>query len=356
MRYTIFFLLAFVILISCGRREPVQFAGATMGTTYLVKIIDVQRSELTAETLQTKVDSLLREVNLRMSTYIDSSEISRFNDHSNSNAFVVSPSFVEVLDTALNIYAQSDGAFDVTVAPLVDLWGFGRGEARSAPPDADTINRIKTRVGAHHIKIIDDSTIIKTEPNVRLDLSAIAKGYGVDAVAALLDRLGYEQFMVEIGGEVVVRGSKNGDPWIIAIDQPAPDARHGKDIKALLQLKDIAVASSGDYRNFFRYGDTLYSHAIDPRTGRPVQNGVTSVTVLAPNCMLADAFATAFMVMGVKQGMALAESRKNVEAYMIVRRDGAYEEFFSSGFKSYMDRDYKQSLSQERAAASRDAS
>ncbi len=333
----IFIALANLLLWpGCSKNEMVNMAGQTMGTTYHIKIAEPGITQKTLTKWHNQVDSVLREINRQMSTYQPQSEISQFNTWPAGRPFHVSPDFMNVLRLSLRIYRESDGAFDVTVGPLVDLWGFGKEGKRSTPPGADEIKKALAKVGSDHVRIAGDSLIVKEVPGLQLDFSAVAKGYGVDAVAALLSRNKIQNYMVEIGGEVLVRGTKFGKHWRIGIDRPSPGLAPGQQLDAILQLTDKTMATSGDYRNFFTFHDTLFSHEINPKTGKPVHNGVASVTILAPSCALADAMATAIMVMGEKRGMEWVESKPEVEALIIKRQDNSFKEIFSSGFKRYL--------------------
>lgn len=329
-------LLSLFFLISCQPPEALRVSGRTMGTTYHLVLADSHFPAGQLSTVKQKTDSLLNVVNLQMSTYIPNSEISRFNHFKTTEPFTVSPAFTSVLRLALQINRESGGLFDVTVAPLVNLWGFGTKGNRSAPPSGKEINHLLEHIGSRYIQVINDTTIRKTNPKVMLDFSAIAKGYGVDAVAALLRKFNFQNFLVEIGGEVITSGTRFGQSWKIGIDRPLPDALPGSNLEAVLHLRDAAMATSGDYRNYFTAGDSLYSHEIDPRSGRPIQTGVASVTVLAPSCMLADAMATAIMVMGAAKGLAWVESKPGVEAMIIVHAGKSFKEKMSSGFKNFL--------------------
>ena len=334
----LFFIPLFALSFwSCQENQPVHLNGRTMGTGYHITIADKISGKHTPSGLQASIDSLLQDVNNKMSTYLKDSEISRFNRWRKTDPFVVSADFVRVLRTALKIYAESKGAFDVTVAPLVRLWGFGNAAVRETLPVARQIEELKKHVGSDKIQIINDTTIAKNDPQAELDLSAIAKGYGVDAVAAFLSAQGYGNFLVEIGGEVIVNGLKNGRKWRVGIDHPDYDAVPGSNLEAVLALSDAAVATSGDYRNYFMVGDTVYTHAINPSSGKPIHNGVASVTVVAPNCTLADAMATAIMVMGAEKGLQWVENKKGVECFIIVRTQSGYKTFESSGMGSMIE-------------------
>ena len=285
--------------------------------------------------LQNGVDSVLKEINRQMSTYIPESEISIFNSSLAREPLKVSGQFLNVLNLARQVNGESGGAFDVTVGPAVDLWGFGIKERRDEPPSTEDVNRVKEYVGMDKIEI-SESTIQKDHDKTELDFSAIAKGFGVDEVAGHLSAKGFENYFVEIGGEVMVKGRKGNDTWRIGIDRPLIEQSVKRDFEAILEIKDVAVATSGDYRNYFIAGDSLYSHTIDPVTCRPIINGVASVTVIAPNCALADAMATAIMVMGEEKGLQWVESKPGVETMIIVRETDGFRVTNSSGFRNFV--------------------
>jgi len=332
-------ILLLFYLSGCDTTQPLSgWSGLTMGTTYQVKIARASISKTRLESLRTMVDSALTEVNRQMSTYDPGSEISRFNKFADTTKFEVSTEFVEVVNEALKVYESSDKAFDITVAPLVNLWGFGVRGNRIAPPNKKEIGTILKYIGSSNLSTDGISGLKKKIPELQLDLSAIAKGYGVDVVARVLSHKGYENFMVEIGGEVFARGDKaDGDFWKIGIDAPDLHSLPGQNIQAILSLKNIAVATSGDYRNFFEYDGKIYSHTINPKSGFPVTHALASVTIIAQNCMEADALATTVMVMGREKGVRYIETLTNVEAFFIVRKTKeSYDIFQSSGFEKYL--------------------
>lgn len=301
-----------------------------MGTTYSVKYRHGPDAP-PLQVIQTEVDALLTGINQTMSTYDPESELSRVNRMRTTDWVPVSASLLAVLKTALEIGAQSEGAFDITVGPLVDLWGFGPGFHPDRIPLEADIAAARARGGPDKLTL-GETAIRKHRPDVFLDLSGIAKGYGVDRIGELLTAHGIEHYMVEIGGEVRVRGLNASDtPWRIAIEKPLPGERS---IQGVLGLSDIALATSGDYRNFFEIAGRRYSHTIDPATGRPVDHHLVSVTVLADTSMRADAWATAFMVLGPERGMTIAE-RIGLPVLFIIERDGQFEERVCCAFERY---------------------
>jgi thiamine biosynthesis lipoprotein len=332
-------LLLLFYFMSCESPQPLPgWSGMTMGTTYQVKIDSTDLSDNQLQLIRTQVDSALKEVNRQMSTYDPGSEISRFNSYERTEPFEVSYEFANVVKKALQIYESSDHAFDITVAPLVNLWGFGAEGHRITPPTKMDVGKVLKNIGSHQLEIVNDRSLKKNNPKVQLNLGAIAKGYGVDIVVLVLRKYGFKSFMVEIGGEVYAQGEKSGgNLWRIGIDTPNLASMPGQDLQAILNLRDVAVATSGDYRNYFEYDNNIYSHTINPKTGYPVEHNLASVTVIALNCMEADGLATAVMVMGKEAGMRYIESIPNTEAYFIVRKDKTtYETYQTSGFGKYL--------------------
>jgi FAD:protein FMN transferase len=286
-------------------REQVEVDGLAMGTSWSVKLA-APPSTLDREALGKAVAARIEAIEQAMSTYRQDSELSRFNAHGGQDWFAVSPELCFVVASALSVSRRSGGAFDVTVGPLVELWGFGSAAPRAAPPEAARIAAVQRDVGYHKLRAdCARPALRKTSPGVQVDLSAIAKGYAVDAVAELLDAQGYGNYLVEIGGEVRARG-RNGSaaPWAIGIE--APD-RGRRAVERIVRLDNMAMATSGDYRNFFAYDGVYYSHTIDPRTGAPTQHALAEVSVVTTSTTDADAWATALLVLGTTEGRRLAD-------------------------------------------------
>jgi thiamine biosynthesis lipoprotein len=325
-------ILLALVTAGCAPRADHRLAGRTMGTTYNVTV--ATRAPAPPEGLQASIDRRLDEVNRQLSTWIEDSEISRFNSSVQvGEEFPVSDDFLRVMAAAAEVFALSDGAWDGTVGPLVDLWGFGpKGPALATPPP-ERVTAALAQVGFEKIEIRPGGALVKRDPAVTLDLSSIAKGYGVDAVADVLRSHGFGDFLVEIGGEVFASGSRrDGGPWRVGINQPDPGA-DPQQVYKVVPLTDRALATSGDYRSYVVESGVRRSHVIDPRTGQPVANGVVSASVLAPTCMLADGLATAVMVMGAEAGLDLIESLEGVEGLVVLERRGGFlEERASSGF------------------------
>ena len=317
----------------CGPLET-DIRGETMGTTYSIKIM-TGRFVKTAH-LPDLVDARLQEINASMSTYIEDSEISKFNDSDEKVPFTPTADFLEVMQVAMDIHKRSGGAWDGSLDPLVTLWGFGRDGQKEEPPSQKEIEASLSQVDFSKISISSDGKFLKNDPRLTIDLASIAKGYGVDAIAVLLKDEGYENFLIEIGGEIFASGRRDKNtPWRVGINTPSSSASFGQVYK-VLSVEGKGLATSGDYRNFFISEGRMYSHILDPRTGYPVTNGVVSASVIAETCTLADGLATALMVMGPDAGLALVEQMANVEALIIVRKQGGdFEEYPSSSYADY---------------------
>lgn len=302
-----------------------------MGTTYNIKINVPQSHDMAG--VQARIDRRLEQLNQSMSTYRKESEISRFNRLTDTGQpFAVSADFLKVMIAADAIHGLTNGAWDATVHPLVNLWGFGRSGSIVTVPSQAAIKNALKKVGFNHVEVSAQGYLIKRRRQVTVDLGSIAKGYGVDMVAQLIKDLGYRNYLVEIGGEVLASGRRvDGNHWKVGINQPSKEAAATEVYKAL-NLEDRAMATSGVYRNYVEIDGHTYSHIIDPRTGYPVTNGVVSVSVIAPNCTLADGLATALMVMGPSEGIDLLNGLKKVEGLIIVRdSDGTLQNHLSKG-------------------------
>jgi thiamine biosynthesis lipoprotein len=321
-----------MFLSGCSARKETVFSGHTMGTTYSVKIVGGYFQDTGG--LQEKIDLRLKAINQSMSTYITDSEISKFNGLKKADTrFEISDDFLQVMQVAAKINRLSDGAWDGTVDSLVNLWGFGRKDGSGAIPDNQKVYKLLKNVGFDFIKILDDRYLLKSNPSVTLDLGSIAKGFGVDQIAGLIRAKGFNDFLVEIGGEVYAAGlRKDGRPWRVGVNRPQKDAPVNQVYK-VVPLTDKAMATSGDYRSFYEINGKRYSHVIDPRTGRPVANGVVSASVIADNCTFADGLATAIMVMGHAKGIALVNRLDGVECLIVVRQaDNTLQDYYSTGF------------------------
>jgi thiamine biosynthesis lipoprotein len=290
--------------------QTLQLSGSTMGTRYHISII--VNKHINTIQLQQDIEQLLDSINQQMSTYIDASEISRFNRFKANTWFMVSEDLLQLVSMATKAYQISAARFDPSIYPLVDLWGFAK-HIQLTPPNTAAIQQALHNTGLQHLKIqAHPAALAKDIPQLSLDLSAIAKGYAVDQVSALLLEQGFTDHLVEIGGEIQAQGkNRQQQAWHIAIEHPTNTQSFysGKPI-AGVYLSQQALATSGDYRNFYEYQGKRYAHTLDPVTGQPVNNTLASVTVIHPSSAWADAMATAIMVMGVKQGLAFANKEK----------------------------------------------
>jgi thiamine biosynthesis lipoprotein len=323
-----------MILTACSRLSHLDLHGATMGTTWTVKLVDVG-SQYSQDEFEQGIQAILDDVNAKMSTYKQDSELSLFNQSAPGNWFAVSKDTWQVVKRALEISEMTGGSFDITVGPLVNLWGFGPEPAGSIPPTAEQIKDALDETGYQKVQVSEDAPYaIYKDSSVSLDLSAIAKGFAVDKVADFLESRGVKNYMVEVGGELRVKGyNRKGTGWRIAIESPQKDRRV---VHRTLEPGKMGVATSGDYRNYFEQGGDYYSHTIDPATGHPVTHSLASVTVLMPTALDADALATAFSVMGDRLTMQLAE-QGNIPVFLIVKEEGGFREVHSRSFQQYLD-------------------
>lgn len=350
--YIRFATFLFIVVLSFGncKTDPhaesvntgfARLQGKTMGTTYSITYQDAKEINY-----QAQIDSLLKAINQEVSTYIPDADISIFNQKT-EKIFTISadknPHFVANLLASQKIFEQTNGSFDPTVMPLVNYWGFGYTEKRTVN-DADKlkIDTLLQSVGFNKLAITttDGNTYVinKANPQMQLDFSAIAKGYAVDVVGNFLASKGIENYFVEIGGETVCRGkSPRGDLWALGISVPSKDAKV-TDVEEIVKITNKGLATSGNYRNYHTAEDgSVYAHTINPKTGFPEKSTLLSATVVAENCMIADAFATAFMVMGKDATIELAESLPNIEIYLIFgNENGEMQTFYTKGFSNFL--------------------
>ena len=326
-------LVAQLAVASCGSDSAesanTRFSGDTMGTSYRVTLGKVPAT-VDAPRLETKLRSILATVNGQMSTYQSDSELSQFNSLRTSDWMAVSADLVTVVATAETVSRMSDGAFDVTVGPLVNLWGFGPQQRSPLPPPADNLEAARARIGYWKLQTrASPPALRKQQPDIYVDLSAIAKGFAVDRLADYLEELGIEDYLVEIGGDLRVKGvNAQGTPWRVGIERPVAASRA---VYRVVPLSDQAMATSGDYRNFFERDGQRFSHTLNPHTGRPVTHTLASVTVVSSSTMYADAIATALLVLGPQAGYQLAQ-RENLAALFIVKQDDGFVEKATAAF------------------------
>ena len=335
MKYLHFvFLILLSLLSSCTDPHEIwTFSDKIMGTYYVIK---VERSDtkLDHKKVGQELHGLLTDLNHIFSTYEKKSELSLINQMTPEQSMMISYDLKHVLELSRTIYNQTQGAFDVTIGPLVNAWGFGPDGVRRRPRKAE-IDILRNHVGMEKFSVSQDGVIKKVIKELYIDLSAVAKGYAVDRVIQYLQQSGFNSAMVEIGGEVRTIGKKKGEnPWLIGIEGPTQEK--GKSIHKVVALINKAMATSGSYRNFRKYGDDVFTHTIDPISGMPTNHPLISVSVISDDCATADALATALMVMGHVKGSEFVE-KAGIPAYFLIKDAKEIKVFASSAFNVYMD-------------------
>ncbi len=304
-----------------------ELTGSAMSTTFNVVLVLAagQRPDVD---LQERIEHVVTSIEQSMSTYLLQSEVSRFNTSLSTEWFAVSPMLCAAVEESLAISKLTDGAFDITVGPLVNLWGFGPDSVSLEPPDDALIDAARARVGYAQLQAdCSQPALRKSRPDVYIDLSAYAKGFAVDRLAELLDNERIDNYMVEIGGELRTRGhNDDGGNWRVAIESPS------NTVQLVLHLSGEAMATSGDYRNYYEFRGSRYSHTIDPRRARPVSHNLAAVSVVSESAGFADAMATALLVLGPEEGMRLA-TQQYVAAYFQLRTDNGFEELMTPAFR-----------------------
>ncbi len=324
-------------LFLCGcfqaPRPVVHLQGETMGTTYNVKYVALP-SSISSEKIHDAIDASLVKVNQQMSTYIPDSELMLLNSAPANSEITLSPQLVHVLLEAERLYELSNGLLDVTIGPLVNVWGFGPRAQREIVPSQDELNRALSLVGFDKVELTSTS-VIKPSADTFIDLSTIAKGYGVDVVAEYLKSQGIQHFLVEIGGELRVAGRKpSGDSWRVAIEKPSASERG---LQQIISVGDNAIATAGDYRNFFVNDGQRFSHLLDPTTGYPIRHFTASVTVVDSSSMTADGLATAFMIMAPDDAKRIAREN-NIPLYLIERVDDKLSVYYNDAFAQFLQK------------------
>ena len=299
-------------------RDIIIFTGHTMGTTYTIKIISAQPFN-NYQNLEIGIDSVLESVSQQMSTWEPNSELSRFNRNKSKKPIPVSSQLFDVVESAISISEKTNGAFDITVFELMGLWGFGPSPKDGIPTDKE-IKKALSSTGWEQINLLDNG-IKKLNPNIKIDLNAIAKGYGVDQVFNFIKGLGYRDIFVEIGGELRCFGkNQNNKSWRIGIDNPNIGAYSSNEIAGVIIMDNRSLATSGNYRNFVDIDGEIIGHTINPKLGKPIQTDVLSVTVLAESCINADGWATALMTMDYESGIEIVRAEKDLDVIWIVER------------------------------------
>jgi thiamine biosynthesis lipoprotein len=303
-----------------------------MGTYYR---ITARCPAMSSDAIRAGVVDELNRVNKQMSTYDDNSELMQFNQSAELVWLDVSKELVSVVEAAQQISLRSGGAFDITVGPLINIWGFGPGGAVAAAPSAEAVQVARARVGFQYLKSRSSAPALRKSKALFVDLSAIAKGHGVDRVTEVLDQAACTDYLVDIGGEVRSRGlSPRQASWRVGIEVPDPQLMGS--IQRVVSLPGVAVATSGDYRNYLDFDGERFSHSIDPRTGYPVQHLLASVSVVHESAMWADGWATALNVLGPEAGLDLAVS-ENLAAYFLIRRADGFEERYTPAMQNYLE-------------------
>ncbi|MEG1556217.1 MAG: FAD:protein FMN transferase [Bacteroidales bacterium] len=311
-----------LLLTACNREAQHHFQGSALGTYYSITYIGKED-----KMLQNEIDSILDNLSKNVSIFDSTSTISQIN---RNETVQLNPDFVYIFKKAQEVSQQTKGAFDITIAPIVNLWGFGKEKSNDHIPQK-ALDSILTFVSYTKVSVEHDR-IIKQDPRIQLNFNAIAKGYAVDKVATYLIQKGYSNCLVDIGGEVVSKGNKNGIPWKIGIQIPTESKDGAMEADYTFELKERAVATSGNYRNYFEENGIRYSHIINPKTGRPERSNLLSVSVIADDCTTADAFATAFMVLGISQSLDIINRQPNLAAYFIYDEQGKFKTIKSPNF------------------------
>ena len=325
-------------LVACSGPEqagqPVILTGFTMGTTYTVKLIDPVNDEK-KQVILASIENILHEINAGMSTYLEDSELSRLNNSPGQTWINISPGLYRVIEIAMEVGRLSNGAFDPTIGPVVNLWGFGPVKRDGEIPDDDEIINAMQLVGLNKIELDNKKQAIRKADNgVYIDLSGIAKGYAVDRIAyKLSENFGLNNFLVEIGGEIRTYGKNPfGENWKIGIEKPETLERS---VGEIITLGNNSLATSGDYRNFIEINGKHYSHTIDPATGKPVTHQLSSVSVIHPECVYADAWATTLLVAGPDRGLEMA-NKNGIAALFIVRQNDSFSELMSDRLSTFL--------------------
>lgn len=310
---------------SCRKQipEPYRINGEAQGTYFAITYYDDQHRDF-----QKSIDSIFKAFDLSVSVYKPESVISRFNR--NEKDVVADSVFKTVFTKAMQVSKHTDGAFDITVMPLVNAWGFGYTERDKI--DSTVVDSLLPLIGYSKIKL-ENGVLIKEDSAMMIDFNAIAQGYTCDLIGKFFTERKITNYLIDVGGEVLARGTKpDGSSWKVAVEKPAPDSSSEREIQVVVPLKDKALATSGNYRAYIIENGKKYSHTIDPNTGFPVNHSLLSVSVLADDCMSADAYATAFMVMGLEKTKDFLTKNKNLQAYIIYDQNGSMQTWHSEGF------------------------
>lgn len=332
MKFIVPAVIAFLLLINCKHEanKTIKIAGNAQGTTYQITWLSENKSDY-----KEAVDSILKKIDSSLSTYLPVSIISKINK--NDTAVIVDDYFTDVFNKAIEISEKTNGLFDVTVAPVINAWGFGF--TKKAMVDSTMIDSLLDFIGYKMVRL-EEKRLVKEKPQVMLDFNAIAQGYTVDVLASYLESKSIVNYLVELGGEVKAKGKNNNDKyWAIGIDQPNEVMTDDRPLKAIIKLKDRALATSGNYRKFYIEDGKKYAHIIDPYTGYPAKHNLLSATVLADDCMTADAYATAFMVMGAEKSKQFLSEHKELQldVFFIYDEKGVWKTYTSETLKEWTE-------------------
>lgn len=327
MRIVLVVFLSFLSLSGCKEKKAIhKISGEAQGTTWHITYLSENPQDH-----KPGIDSILKDLDLSLSTWVKSSIISRINR--NEIDVLIDPYFRDVFLKSMEVSDKTNGLFDVTVGPLVNAWGFG--PVNKSERDSLPIDSLRNFVGYKMLKL-EDGQIIKTRPEINIDFNAIAQGYSVDVLAAYLDKQQINDYLVELGGELMAKGSKNKESWTVGIDQPDEQQGTERKLQAVVELNNRALATSGNYRKFYEQDGKKYAHIIDPRTGYPAKQNILSATVLADDAMSADAYATAFMIMGLDRSKEFLQENKdlNLDVFFVYTENGKWKTFQSEGLKN----------------------
>lgn len=331
-RHIIYLIITNVFITACQQQEYVKINGQTMGTYYTLQFKPESKS---IEGLPTEIEQRLAELNQNLSTYLDDSDLTTLNRSVGRRCFNVTQDTLTVVSEALRIHKLSNGAFDPGLGPLIELWGFDKKQTNNEVPSDEAVKERMAMINFSDTQArMEQGCIVKGNDLLQINLSAIAKGYAVDELITILEQqYGIKHYLVEIGGELKVRGDNaRNKPWTIAIESPDPGSRS---VQKVITPLNMAVATSGDYRNFFEKDGKRYSHTLNPITGYPIEHKLASITVLHPSTMTADAMATTLMVLGEQAGKELAQQH-NLPIFMIIKSDDGFKEYYNDAFKPYL--------------------
>ena len=332
MKLRVFLILVPLFLAACSRPHEAVLEGQAQGTTWQVKLV-TEEPDLNVEDIRQDIEAAFQLIDGQLSNWREDSEISQFNRHKDTEWHPVSGAIIELVQVGKSVHDLTDGCYDLTVKPLFNLWGFSRHQLTI--PDPSAIKKAMAHIGMDKLDIdIEGHRLRKKDPELEITLDSIAQGYSVAVISRMIENRGFTQYLVEVGGEMRVRGHKgDGSPWRVAIEKPSPMTREIQRILDFHEEKGTAIMTSGTYRNFFEEGGTLYSHIIDPRTGQPVTHHLLSTTVLHDDPTLADAWSTALLCVGEKEAIRISEA-EGLQSLLIYEDQHRLVEAMSSRFNA----------------------